>query len=101
MQKSGSLLFAARPGVTLVLVVMLLVLLQVAVMGTVTSSARQVDLMTVGYQGVSSRSISHRQSGACASMIHVGRPKAAERCPTEVSTVITWSKLLNNAIVSS
>ncbi len=52
MQKSGSLLFAARPGVTLVLVVMLLVLLQVAVMGTVTSSARQVDLMTVGYQGV-------------------------------------------------
>ncbi len=40
-----------RRGVTLVLVVMLLVLLQVAVAGTVTSSARQVDLMTVGYQG--------------------------------------------------
>jgi hypothetical protein len=48
----GGVLHAARRGVTLVLVVMLLVLLQVAVMGTVTSSARQVDLMTVEYQGV-------------------------------------------------
>lgn len=41
---------SSRRGVTIVLVVMLLVLLQVAVLGTLASAARQVDLMAVTSQ---------------------------------------------------
>lgn len=45
----------ARRGVTIVLVVMLLVLLQVAVLGTLASAARQVDLMAVTSQAMQAR----------------------------------------------
>ena len=47
----------ARRGVTIVLVVMLLVLLQVAVLGTLASAARQVDLMAVTSQAMQARYI--------------------------------------------
>src|SRR6266567_318767 len=44
-----------------------------------------------GYQGLSARSMSQRQSAENCSIIQVGRPSAAARCATEVSTVITRS----------
>src|SRR5262245_50311554 len=41
----------------------------------------------VGYQGVSLRSNSHRQSAAYLSAIHVGRASAPARCAVDVSHV--------------
>ena len=46
----------------------------------------------VGYQGLSSRASCQRQSLSCASNTQVGRPKAAAKCATEVSTVTTHSR---------
>ena len=47
----------------------------------------------VGYQGLSSRSRSQRQSGTKGSMIQTGFPMAPARCATAVSTEITRSRL--------
>ena len=41
---------------------------------------------SVGYQGVSVRSSSHRQSGAWGSITQAGRPMTPARCTTAVST---------------
>ena len=53
-----------------------------------------------GYQGVSGRFSSQRQSGDVASRIHTGLPIAAARWPTDVSAVTTRSRHSSSAMVS-
>ena len=54
-----------------------------------------------GYQGVSVRSSSQRQSGAYGSITHAGRPIAPARWTMAVSTQITRSSPSMMAAVSS
>ena len=55
----------------------------------------------VGYQGLSSRSRSQRQSGAKGSITQTGLASAPARCATAVSAVITRSRLAISAAVSA
>jgi hypothetical protein len=54
----------------------------------------------LGYQGLSSRSSSQRQSGACVNKIQTGLPNAPARCATLVSTDMTRSSCDISAAVS-
>src|SRR4029077_18844801 len=54
----------------------------------------------VGYQGLSLRSSSHRQSGTYRNATHVGRPSAPAKCATEVSDVMIRSSASMTAAVS-
>src|SRR5215472_2933060 len=54
-----------------------------------------------GYQGLSSRPSSQRQSGANESSVHTGLPSAPARCAIAVSTEITRSSWLITAAVSA
>ena len=54
----------------------------------------------VGYQGLSSRSSSHRQSGEKGKAIQTGIPSAPARCAIDVSTLMTRSRLFITAAVS-
>src|ERR1700733_797370 len=56
---------------------------------------------TVGYQGLSSRSVNQRQSGAEGSTTQVCFPSAPARCATAVSTVMITSRWAINAAVSA
>ena len=47
----------------------------------------------VGYQGLSSRASSHRQSGATGRATHTGTPSAPARWATAVSAVMTRSRI--------
>src|SRR6185437_290508 len=55
---------------------------------------------TVGYQGLSSRSSSQRQSGDRARAIQVGAPSAPARWPSDESHVTTRSRCSITAAVS-
>ena len=55
----------------------------------------------VGYQGLSSRSSSHRQSGTKGISVQIGHPRAPVIWATEVSTDTTRSRLLTAAAVSA
>ena len=46
----------------------------------------------VGYQGLSSRATSQRQSGAACNRVQTGRPSAPARCAGKLSTEITRSR---------
>ena len=54
----------------------------------------------VGYQGLSSRSSSQRQSGEKGNATHTGAASAPARCATAVSDVITRSRFSITAAVS-
>ena len=56
---------------------------------------------SVGYQGLSSRSLSQCQSDPLASNTQAGRPSAPAKCATEVSTVTTKSRSINKLAVSA
>ena len=54
----------------------------------------------VGYHGLSSRSVSQRQSGVVDSAIQTGTPRAPARCATAVSDVMNRSRHVITAAVS-
>ena len=54
----------------------------------------------VGYQGLSSRSTSQRQSAANGSATQIGTPSAPARCASDESDVITRSSVFMTAAVS-
>ncbi len=66
-----------------------------------SSSLRCRNSRMVGYHGLSSRSSSQRQSGANGRAIHTGMPSPPARCAKAESTVITRSRTLTEAAVSS
>src|SRR6185437_5345775 len=65
------------------------------------SFPRERTSLAVGYHGLSSRSVIHRQSDARPSRIHTGLPIAPARCATAVSTAITKSSCRMTAAVSA
>ena len=55
----------------------------------------------VGYQGVSSRPVSQRQSATCGNAVNTGRASAPARCAIEVSQVTTRSSFVISAAAST
>ena len=58
-------------------------------------------MRALGYQGLSSRSVSQRQSAVCAASSHSGLPMLPARWATLVHTDTTRSKWAHRAAVSS